>query len=318
MAAARPVTRKFTVDKSGLRLDQFLAGQPTGLTRSQLQRLIGDGLALVNGSGSKASSKVRRGDRITLTVPPPKPTEVVAQWMPLTVVHQDEHIAVIDKPAGLAVHPGPGHSDHTLVNALLAICPDIQGVGGEIRPGIVHRLDKDTSGLMVVAKTHQAHLDVSGQIKARQVDKGYIALAVGKVEPAVGVIDEPIGRDPHHRKRMAVAPDGREARTRYRVLEYIVPSGGVRVPSGGVRPGYSLLEVVLETGRTHQIRVHLSFLGHPLMGDGVYGRSSPLLGRQFLHANRLGFRHPATGEPVEFRSELPPELSAVLDRQRDG
>ena len=306
-------------------MDQFLAGQPTGLTRSQLQRLIGDGLALVNGSGSKASSKVRRGDRITLTVPPPKPTEVVAQWMPLTVVHQDEHIAVIDKPAGLAVHPGPGHSDHTLVNAILAICPDIQGVGGEIRPGIVHRLDKDTSGLMVVAKTHQAHLDVSGQIKARQVDKGYIALAVGKVEPAVGVIDEPIGRDPHHRKRMAVAPDGREARTRYRVLEYIVPSsgapmpsGGVRMPSGGVRPGYSLLEVVLETGRTHQIRVHLSFLGHPLMGDGVYGRSSPLLGRQFLHANRLGFRHPATGEPVEFRSELPPELSAVLDRQRDG
>ena len=306
-------------------MDQFLAGQPTGLTRSQLQRLIGDGLALVNGSGSKASSKVRRGDRITLTVPPPKPTEIVPQWMPLTVVYQDEHIAVIDKPAGLAVHPGPGHSGHTLVNALLAICPDIQGVGGEIRPGIVHRLDKDTSGLMVVAKTHQAHLDVSSQIKARQVDKGYIALAVGKVEPAVGVIDEPIGRDPHHRKRMAVVPDGREARTRYRVLEYIVPSGGVpipsggvRMPSGGVRLGYSLLEVVLETGRTHQIRVHLSFIGHPLMGDGVYGRSSPLLGRQFLHANRLGFRHPATGEPVEFRSELPPELSSVLDRQRDG
>lgn len=325
MAAARPVTRKFTVDKGGLRLDQFLAGQPTGLTRSQLQRLIGDGLALVNGSGSKASSKVRRGDRITLTVPPPKPTEIVPQWMPLTVVYQDEHIAVIDKPAGLAVHPGPGHSGHTLVNALLAICPDIQGVGGEIRPGIVHRLDKDTSGLMVVAKTHQAHLDVSGQIKVRQVDKGYIALAVGKVEPAVGVIDEPIGRDQHNRKRMAVVPDGREARTRYRVLEYIVPSGGVpipsggvRMPSGGVRLGYSLLEVVLETGRTHQIRVHLSFIGHPLMGDGVYGRSSPLLGRQFLHANRLGFRHPATGEPVEFRSELPPELSSVLDRQRDG
>ena len=299
-------------------MDQFLAGQPTGLTRSQLQRLIGDGLALVNGSGSKASSKVRRGDRIMLTVPPPKPTEVVPQWMPLTVVHQDEHIAVIDKPAGLAVHPGPGHSDHTLVNALLAICPDIQGVGGEIRPGIVHRLDKDTSGLMVVAKTHQAHLDVSDQIKARQVDKGYIALAVGKVEPAVGVIDEPIGRDPYHRKRMAVVPDGREARTRYRVLEYIMPSGGVRMPSGGVWAGYSLLEVVLETGRTHQIRVHLSFIGHPLMGDGVYGRSSPLLDRQFLHANRLGFRHPATGEPVEFRSELPPELAAVLDRQRVG
>ena len=306
-------------------MDQFLAGQPTGLTRSQLQRLIGDGLALVNGSGSKASSKVRRGDRITLTVPPPKPTEVVPQWMPLSVVYQDEHIAVIDKPAGLAVHPGPGHSDHTLVNALLAICPDIQGVGGEIRPGIVHRLDKDTSGLMVVAKTHQAHLDVSGQIKVRQVDKGYIALAVGKVEPAVGVIDEPIGRDQHNRKRMAVVPDGREARTRYRVLEYIVPSGGVpipsggvRMPSGGVRLGYSLLEVVLETGRTHQIRVHLSFIGHPLMGDGVYGRSSTLLDRQFLHANRLGFRHPATGEPVEFRSELPPELSSVLDRQRDG
>ena len=242
MDASRPVIRTFTADKSGLRLDQFLAEQPTGLTRSQLQRLIGDGLALLNGSGSKASSKVRRGDRVTLTVPPPKPTEVVPQWMPLTVVYQDEHIAVIDKPAGLAVHPGPGHSDHTLVNALLAICPDIQGVGGEIRPGIVHRLDKDTSGLMVVAKTHQAHQDISDQIKARQVDKGYLALAVGRVEPEVGVIDEPIGRDPHHRKRMAVVDGGRESRTKYRVLEYIVPSGGSPMPSGGVRSGYSLLE----------------------------------------------------------------------------
>ena len=318
MDASRPVTRTFTADRSGLRLDQFLAGQPTGLTRSQLQRLIGDGLALLNGSGSKASSKVRRGDRITLTVPPPKPTEVVPQWMPLPVVYQDEHIAVIDKPAGLAVHPGPGHSDHTLVNALLAICPDIQGVGGEIRPGIVHRLDKDTSGLMVVAKTHQAHQDISDQIKARRVDKGYLALAVGKVEPDVGVIDEPIGRDPHHRKRMAVVVDGRGARTRYRVLEYVMPSGRVPMPSGGVRSGYSLLEVVLETGRTHQIRVHLSYIGHPLMGDGVYGRSSPLLARQFLHANRLGFRHPVTGEPVEFQSELPPELSEVMERLRDG
>ena len=306
MDASRPVTRTFTADRSGLRLDQFLAGQPTGLTRSQLQRLIGDGLALLNGSGSKASSKVRRGDQITLTVPPPKPTEVVPQWMPVPVVYQDEHIAVIDKPAGLAVHPGPGHSDHTLVNALLAICPDIQGVGGEIRPGIVHRLDKDTSGLMVVAKTHQAHQDISDQIKARQVDKGYLALAVGKVEPDVGVIDEPIGRDPHHRKRMAVVVDGRGARTRYRVLEYVMPSGGVR-------SGYSLVEVDLETGRTHQIRVHLSHIGHPLVGDGVYGRSSPLLDRQFLHANRLGFRHPVTGEPVEFRSELPQELSEVME-----
>ncbi len=318
MDASRPVTRTFTADRSGLRLDQFLAGQPTGLTRSQLQRLIGDGLALLNGSGSKASSKVRRGDRITLTVPPPKPTEVVPQWMPLPVVYQDEHIAVIDKPAGLAVHPGPGHSDHTLVNALLAICPDIQGVGGEIRPGIVHRLDKDTSGLMVVAKTHQAHQDISDQIKARQVDKGYLALAVGRVEPEVGVIDEPIGRDPHHRKRMAVVADGREARTRYRVLEYVMLSGGSQMPSAGARSGYSLLEVVLETGRTHQIRVHLSYIGHPLVGDGVYGRSSPLLSRQFLHANRLGFRHPATGEPVEFRSELPPELLAVLERLKEG
>ena len=318
MDASRPVTRTFTADKTGLRLDHFLAGQPTGLTRSQLQRLIGDGLALLNGSDSKASSKVRRGDRITLTVLPPKPTEVVPQWMPLPVVYQDEHIAVIDKPAGLAVHPGPGHSDHTLVNALLAICPDIKGVGGEIRPGIVHRLDKDTSGLMVVAKTHQAHQDISEQIKVRQVDKGYLALAVGRVEPEVGVIDEPIGRDPHNRKRMAVVADGKEARTRYRVLEYVIPSGEVRMPSAGARSGYSLVEVVLETGRTHQIRVHLSHIGHPLVGDGVYGRSSPLLDRQFLHANRLGFRHPVTGEPVEFRSELPQELSEVMGRLRDG
>ena len=325
MDASRPVTRTFTADKSGLRLDQFLAGQPTGLTRSQLQRLIGDGLALLNGSGSKASSKVRRGDRVTLTVPPPKPTEVVPQWMPLTVVYQDEHIAVVDKPAGLAVHPGPGHSDHTLVNALLAICPDIQGVGGEIRPGIVHRLDKDTSGLMVVAKTHQAHQDISDQIKARRVDKGYLALAVGRVEPEVGVIDEPIGRDPHHRKRMAVVDGGRESRTKYRSMS-CRPAGSECHPARARRrpgvsaPATACWKLVLETGRTHQIRVHLSYIGHPLVGRRRLRAVKPFAGTAVPSCEPAGV--PASGDgrgcgiPVRIAAGVggDPTGSVIVDR----
>ena len=192
---------------------------------------------------------------------------------------------VIDKPAGLSVHPGPGHPDRTLVNALLARCPDIQGIGGAIRPGIVHRLDKDTSGLMVVAKTHGAHRELSDQIRARLVTKGYLALATGTPSAPGGEIDAPIARDPRHRKRMAVVLGGRGSRTHYRVLEGF--------------SGYTLLEIYPETGRTHQIRVHLAYLGHPLLGDQVYGRPSPLLSRHFLHAFHLGFQHPASGEPVD-------------------
>jgi 23S rRNA pseudouridine1911/1915/1917 synthase len=291
-------TSEFQAEGAWLRLDQFLAGQPVGLTRNQLRQLILGGLVLLNGNPVKPSQKVRPGDWVSLTVPPPQPTDIVPQWMPLSLVYQDAEIVVVDKPAGLSVHPGPGHPEGTLVNALLACCPDIQGIGGAIRPGIVHRLDKDTSGLMVVAKTHRAHVGLSAQIKARQVTKGYLALATGAVVPSRGVIDAPIARDPRHRKRMAVVAGGREARTRYRELETIA--------------GCSLLELYLETGRTHQARVHLAYLGRPLVGDAVYGKASLLLPRHFLHAHHLGFHHPASGEPVEFRSNLPEDLESLL------
>ena len=284
------------------RLDLFLAGQDLGLTRSQLRRLINDGHALLNGQAAKGSQRVRTGDQVSLTVPAPRPTEVVPQWMPLTMVFQDDDLVVIDKPSGLSVHPGPGHPDHTLVNALLALCPGIQGIGGETRPGIVHRLDKDTSGLMMVAKSHAAHLNLSAQIKDRQVTKGYLALASGVMEQESGLIDAPVGRDLRNRKKMAVVVGGREARTRYRVVQTL--------------NGWSLLELFLETGRTHQIRVHLAYTGHPLYGDGVYGRASQSLNRHFLHAYHLRFRHPSTDEEVEFRSELPPELASVVEELR--
>ncbi|MCI0898205.1 MAG: RluA family pseudouridine synthase, partial [Chloroflexi bacterium] len=210
---------EFRVAADETRLDQYLAGMDTGMTRSRLRRLIVEGQVLVNGGPAKPSHKVRTGDLVSLSVPPPRPSGLVAQDIPVTVVYQDENLVVIDKPAGLAVHPGPGHPDNTLVNALLAMCPDIQGIGGEIRPGIVHRLDKDTSGLMMVAKTHQAHNDLSAQIKARVVTKGYLALVEGAPSPSNGKVDAPVGRHPRRRTRMAVVVGGKEARTSYKTRE---------------------------------------------------------------------------------------------------
>ena len=302
MTAAREKTREFTAGQDSERLDRFLADRNTGLSRSRLHSLIAEGMVTLNGATGRPSQRVRAGDRVTLIVPAPRVADVSPQPIPLTVVYQDAELIVVDKPAGLSVHPGPGHPDGTLVNALLALCPDIQGVGGVIRPGIVHRLDKDTSGLIVVAKTEAVHRSLSEQIKARKVDKGYLALAVGVPDPPQGRIDAPISRDPQHRMRMAVVLGGRDSRTAYRVLERIA--------------GYSLLELDLETGRTHQIRVHLAYLGHPLLGDGVYGKRSPLLERHFLHAHRLGFQHPLSGETLELRSELPPDLAQVVEELR--
>lgn len=297
------VTKEHLVDGPHQRLDSFLASQEPRLTRSQIRRYVEQGLVRQNGNVAKGSQRLRSGDVVSLTIPPPRATDLVAQWMPLPVVYQDGHLVVIDKPPGLSVHPGPGHPDRTLVNGLLALCPDLKdagGIGGEIRPGIVHRLDKDTSGLMMVAKNQRAHNGLSSQIKERRVTKGYVALVSGMLSHDEGVVDAPVGRDPRHRKRMAVVPEGREARTRYQVLEQI--------------SNWSLVELYLETGRTHQIRVHMAYLGHPLMGDRVYGRANDLLGRHFLHANHLGFQHPATGKPVEFRSSLPEDLALALER----
>ena len=295
---------EFRVTVSESRLDQYLAGLDTGMTRSRLSRLIVEGQVLVNGGPAKPSHKVRTGDRILLSVPPPRPSSVGPQEIPVTVVYQDASVVVIDKPAGLAVHPGPGHPDMTLVNALLAMCPDIQGIGGEIRPGIVHRLDKDTSGLMMVAKTHHAHNDLSSQIKSRQVTKGYLALVEGTPKQLHGKVDAPVGRHPRRRTRMAVVVGGKEARTNYKVIHQVA--------------GYSLLEIYLETGRTHQIRVHMAYLGHPLLGDTTYGRSSSLVNRHFLHAFHLGFKHPDNEESLEFKIDLPSDLTPVLDALQQG
>ena len=292
------------VDSGESRLDHYLAQLDLGLTRSRLRQLIDSGDVLVNGDRAKPAHRVRPGDRVLVSVPPPRPAAAVAQDIPLTLVYQDSELVVIDKPAGLAAHPGPGHPDNTLVNGLLALCPDIQGIGGEIRPGIVHRLDKDTSGLMMAAKTENAHHNLSQQIKDRVVEKSYLALVEGQPSPESGVIDAPIGRDPRRRTRMAVTAGGRESRTGYCLLE---------------RAGrYSLLELQLHTGRTHQARVHLAWLGHSLLGDAVYGKRSPLLPRHFLHSHRLAFAHPATGEPLEFRSPLPDDLETALEAARRG
>ena len=280
------------------RLDRFLAGQELGLSRARLQRLIREGNVTLNDGPTKASAMVRAGDRISLLVPAPKPLKLMAERIPLDIVYEDAHLVVVDKPAGLTVHPAPGHASGTLVNALLALYPDLPGIGGWQRPGIVHRLDKDTSGLMVVAKTDQAHHSLSQQIQEREVRKGYTALVMGTVVDDEGLIDAPIGRDSHHRKRMAVVEGGRSSQTRYVVV--------------GRNDNYTLVEVFPTTGRTHQIRVHFASIGHPLVGDELYGGKSTLLSRQFLHAHLLGFEHPDLGEWMEFQRPLPENLRETL------
>ncbi len=232
-------------------------------------------------------------------MPPPAPVDIAPQPMALSVVHQDRALLVIDKPPGLTVHPGPGHPDRTLVNAVLALAPDIEGVGGEQRPGIVHRLDKDTSGLIVVAKTHAAHASLTRQLKERVVRKTYLALVRGVPRGADGMIDAPIARDPRRRQRMAVVPGGRAAQTHWRVLRRY--------------DDCALIEASPVTGRTHQIRVHLAHIGHPLVGDALYGKPSPLVARHFLHAARLAFLLPPDEQEWrEFEAPLPSDLRAAL------
>lgn len=288
----------FIVDRPGIRLDRYVSGECGELSRSYARKLIDQGHVTVNGEVVKASHKLDVGDRVDVTIPPPAPSPLAAEAIPLTIVYEDSDLLVVDKPAGLTVHPAPGHPSHTLVNAVLAYCPDILAIDGSQRPGIVHRLDKDTSGLMLVAKNHAAHLNLSQQLSARSIVRRYKVLVRGRLSPERGAIEAPIGRDPRHRQRMAVVSRGRPACTRYRVLGY---------------PGeYTLLEATLETGRTHQIRVHLSAIGYPVVGDTVYGTRSPFLGRQFVHAHRLRFQLPSTGEIVELSSELPPDLEGAL------
>lgn len=323
--------RRITAQTGPARLDQYLAGLDLGLTRSRLQQLIADGDVLVNGAAVKPSHRIRPGDRIQLSPPPPRPAAAIPQDIPLTVIYQDAHLIVIDKPSGLPAHPGPGHPDGTLVNGLLALCPDIQGIGGRIRPGIVHRLDKDTSGLIIAAKTETAHHHLSQQIKDRAIKKGYLALVQGAPSPPAGAIDVPIARDPRRRTRMAVTPNGRPSRTEYRTLQRIPPHPSKRTtPHPLHRPNppapqrtnthtpertnaaQTLLELQLHTGRTHQARVHLAWLGHPIIGDTLYGKPAPNLPRQFLHAHHLTFTHPQTNQPLQLNSPLPPDLQSAL------
>ena len=291
------MTLTFRVDEAGERLDTFLAQRCPDLSRSRIQALTAEGFVAVDGAQAKPAVRLREGQTVSLVVPPPAPSTLVPQAMDLVVAYEDADLLVIDKPAGLVTHPAPGHPDQTLANAVLAHCPDLEGVGGEIRPGLVHRLDRDTSGLIVVAKNDAAQAGLSGQFKDRTVSKAYLAAVTGHPDPERATIDAPIGRHPRSRTRMAVVQArGREAVTEYDVLRRL--------------SGYSLLEARPRTGRTHQIRVHLASIGHPVAGDVTYGKPAPGLDRHFLHAHRLAFDHPRTGkslERLELESPLPGE-----------
>ncbi len=288
-------------EAAGRRLDAYVA-QATGLSRSQAKQLVFQGLVSVDGRPAKPSRPVRPGEVVRVRLPPPPVADLLPEDLPVPVVYEDAQLAVVDKPAGLAVHPGAGRYRGTLVNALLARLGTLSRVD-PARPGIVHRLDKDTSGLLVVAKTDEAHRALAAQVAARTVQRVYLALLRGRPPWEEHTVTAPIGRHPVHRQRMAVRPGGREATTHFRVLERL--------------GDYTLVECRLLTGRTHQIRVHARSAGYPVAGDPVYGRKGELgLGRQFLHAWRLRFTHPKTGAALEFTSVLPADLQEVLDRLR--
>jgi len=303
-------------EDAGRRLDAWLAARLPGLSRARLQALIAAGRVRVDGAAARAALRVRAGQTVVVEVPKATAAGPQPQDIPLAVVHEDAHLLVVDKPAGLVVHPGAGSEGGTLVNALLGRVKDLSGIGGVLRPGIVHRLDRGTSGLLVVAKDDATHRALVEQFASRTVEKQYLALVLGAPARSSGEVEAPIGRDPVHRQKMSVrAPRGREARTSWAVEERL--------------DGATLLRVRIHTGRTHQIRVHLASIGHPVAGDAVYGgtRTPPSrraaargalasLERPALHSARLSFTHPATGERVTFVSPLPTDLSEALERLR--
>ncbi len=305
-----PQTIEITVEEEADRLDRYLAHRLPDLSRAHVQKLIRQGEVVVSTAATtrraaRPSERLQSGDVVTVTLPPPELEDVAAEAIPLEIIFEDAALVVINKPAGLVVHPAQGHSRGTLVNALLARYPDLRAMqaleaGAEERPGIVHRLDRDTSGLIVVARTAEALHHLQRQFKARTVEKTYLALVFGRPETPEGLIDVPLGRDPRHRQKFAPRPDGKPARTHYK-----------QIADFGA---YSLLEIGLETGRTHQIRVHLAWLGCPVVGDRVYGRRKNRLGvkRQFLHAWRLRFEHPLTGETMALEAPLAADLRRVL------
>ncbi|MCD4688643.1 MAG: RluA family pseudouridine synthase [Desulfuromonadaceae bacterium] len=309
--------QRFTFDRSRMpeRLDRFLAEALPELSRSQLKRLIDEGQVTLNNAAVKASTKLKGGEEIAITLPEAVPTETLSQDIPLTVLYEDSQLIVIDKPAGMVVHPAPGHSQGTLVNALLYHCQDLSGIGGELRPGIVHRLDKDTSGVMVATKTDEAHQHLAQQFKDHSINRRYVALVHGLLPSTKGTVDKPIGRHPTQRKKMSTGSrNGRQAVTHWKVLQAFEEDR------------LSLVELRLETGRTHQIRVHLADMLHPVLADPVYGgnriktlkdpelrRLATKLGRQALHARLLGFIHPVSGEYLDSSSAVPADMQSIID-----
>jgi 23S rRNA pseudouridine1911/1915/1917 synthase len=306
-------------DDAGSRLDAWLADR-VELSRTRVARLVDEGMVELNGEVPRKAERLAPGDRIRIRIPPPAPARAEAEDIPLEIVWEDEHLLVVDKPPGMVVHPSPGHPSGTLVNALLHHVEDLSGIGGTLRPGIVHRLDRDTSGLLVVAKDDGTHQALSDLLKRRRIRRLYLAASWGHLDRSPLRIDAPIGRDPRDRKRMAVVQGGRRAVTHVRVRE--------------IWPAADFLQVGLETGRTHQIRVHLAHLGHPVVGDDLYGAGwgrgmsgrhrgwarelAKRTPRQFLHAHRLVFRHPWTKEELRFDSDLPADLSVVAEWARDA
>lgn len=295
----------FEVESDSKRIDAYLSEKLEDTSRVAIQRLVTNGKVLVNGKTVKASYKVQAGDKIEVEEEVPVEISLKAQNIPLDIIYEDKDIIVVNKPKGMVVHPANGNPDGTLVNAIMAICKDsLSGIGGEIRPGIVHRLDKDTSGIIIIAKNDKAHINLSEQIKEHTVKKTYIALVRGLVKENEATINMPIGRSEKDRKKMAVTKKGKEAITHFKVLERY--------------DKYTLLQVNIETGRTHQIRVHMSFIGHPLLGDTVYGpKKQPFsLCGQALHAKVLGFIHPTTKKYMEFETPLPQYFVALLEKLR--
>ena len=294
-------------EEQGKRLDTYVANQKNELTRTAVQRLVEQEKILVNGKKQKVAYKVIEGDIVTVEESEAKPIELKAQEIPLDIIYEDKDIIVVNKPKGMVVHPANGNPDGTLVNAIMAICKDsLSGIGGEIRPGIVHRLDKDTSGLLIVAKNDKAHVNMSEQIKNHEVKKTYIALVRGLVKENEATIDMPIGRSRSDRKKMAVDKNGRNAITHIKVLKRY--------------DKYTLLEINIETGRTHQIRVHLSHIGYPIIGDYTYSNGKNEFGvvGQCLHAKCLEFKHPVTGKEMKLEAPLPDYFENILKNLDEG
>ena len=298
---------KLVVDEENIRLDSYIAKKYNKLSRTMIQKLIEEGNILVNENKKKLSYKVILNDEITINVPEAEENDIKPENIPLDIIYEDDDIIVINKPKGLVVHPANGNPDGTLVNAIMAICKEsLSGIGGEIRPGIVHRLDKDTSGILIVAKNDKAHINLSNQIKNREMKKIYIALVRGVVNENEATIDMPIGRSTKDRKKMAVRKDGKEAITHFKVLKRF--------------PKYTLLEVKIDTGRTHQIRVHMAEIGHPVVGDVVYSNGKNDFGvvGQMLHAKSLDFKHPITGKQMHLEAELPKYFKDILEGEEIG